>query len=50
MWEREDLQRALKSTVQVLVPDNNGELYDTGSGTVLDAEQGIILTNFHVMG
>ncbi len=50
VWEREDLQRALKSTVQILVPDNNGELCCTGSGTVLDADKGTILTNFHVMG
>lgn len=47
--ERTALQRALQSTVLVLVPDNNGDLTNAGSGTVLDAEQGLILTNFHVM-
>jgi hypothetical protein len=36
--------------VLVLVADNNGDLYDSGSGTVLDAERGVVLTNFHVMG
>ncbi|MCB0052107.1 MAG: hypothetical protein KDE24_21475, partial [Caldilinea sp.] len=36
--------------VLVLVPDDNGDLYDSGSGTIMDAEKGLILTNFHVMG
>jgi S1-C subfamily serine protease len=48
--DRTALQRALKSTVLILVPDNAGDLYDTGSGTILDADKGLILTNFHVMG
>jgi S1-C subfamily serine protease len=48
--EREDLVRALKATVQVLVPDDNNDLYSTGSGTILDAAAGLILTNFHVIG
>ena len=48
--ERTALQQALKSTVLVLVPDDNGDLYDSGSGTIMDAEKGLILTNFHVMG
>ena len=48
--EREDLIRALKATVQILVPDNNNDLYSTGSGTILDAGRGLILTNFHVIG
>ncbi|MBW7882974.1 MAG: trypsin-like peptidase domain-containing protein [Caldilineaceae bacterium] len=48
--ERIALLQALKATVQVLVPDNDGELYDTGSGTIMDADTGLILTNFHVMG
>jgi S1-C subfamily serine protease len=47
--ERTALQRALQSTVLVLVPDNNGDLANSGSGTVMDAERGLILTNFHVM-
>ena len=48
--DRTALQRALKSTVLILVPDNNGDLYDSGSGTIMDADKGLILTNFHVMG
>lgn len=48
--EREDLIRALKATVQILVPDNNNDLFSTGSGTILDAGRGLILTNFHVIG
>ena len=48
--DRSALQQALKSTVLVLVPDDNGDLYDSGSGTIMDAEKGLILTNFHVMG
>lgn len=47
--ERTALQRALQSTVLVLVPDNSGDLTNSGSGTVMDAERGLILTNFHVM-
>ncbi len=49
-WNRSAIKRALQATVRVLVPDNNGDLYDSGSGTVLDADRGIILTNYHVMG
>jgi hypothetical protein len=49
-WNRSAVQRALQATVLVLVPDDNGDLYDSGSGTVLDAERGIILTNYHVLG
>lgn len=47
---RVGLERALKATVLVLVPDNNGDLIGTGSGTILDAEAGMILTNYHVLG
>jgi S1-C subfamily serine protease len=47
---RSGLERALKATVLVLVPDNNGDLLSSGSGTILDAEQGTILTNYHVLG
>lgn len=43
-------EQSLLSTVLVLVPDNNGKPYASGSGTILDAADGIILTNFHVMG
>ena len=49
-WDRNAVKRALQATVRVLVPDKNGDLYDSGSGTVLDADRGIILTNYHVMG
>lgn len=49
-WDRTAIRRALQATVEILVPDNDGELYGTGSGTVLDADRGIILTNYHVMG
>ena len=48
--DRLSLQRALQSVVLVLVPDANGELLSSGSGTVLDAERGLVLTNFHVLG
>lgn len=49
-WDRDAVRQALLATVRVLVPDDNGDLYATGSGTVLDPEKGIILTNYHVMG
>lgn len=49
-WNRSAVRRALQATVLVLVPDDNGDLYDSGSGTVLDADLGIILTNYHVLG
>jgi len=48
--ERTALQQALKAAVLVLVPNERGDLYDSGSGTIMDAEKGLILTNFHVMG
>ncbi len=48
--DRDQRQRALLATVQVIVPDRTGLPFSTGSGTVLDAERGYILTNFHVMG
>jgi S1-C subfamily serine protease len=47
---RSGLERALKATVLVLVPDNNGDLLSSGSGTILDAQRGMILTNYHVLG
>ncbi len=49
-WNRDTVRQALLATVRVLVPDDSGDLYGTGSGTVLDADRGIILTNYHVMG
>ena len=42
--------RVLNATVLVLVPDDNGDLVAGGSGTVMDADEGYILTNYHVMG
>lgn len=49
-WDREALQKALRATVHVVVPiDGEDGVYSTGSGTVLDADRGLILTNFHVM-
>jgi S1-C subfamily serine protease len=50
-WNRDDVRRALQATVLVIVPiDAEPDNYSTGSATVLDAERGIVLTNFHVMG
>lgn len=48
--ERAQRERALHATVQVIVPDNRGNLISGGSGTVIDADAGYILTNYHVMG
>jgi S1-C subfamily serine protease len=48
--ERAQRERALHATVQVIVPDNRGNLISGGSGTVIDAGAGYILTNYHVMG
>ncbi len=39
---------ALRSTVQVIAPDNNYKMFSLGSGTVMDAG-GLILTNRHVV-
>ncbi len=45
------LQRAIQATVQVIAPDPTSPSgFSAGSGTVVDAAQGIILTNFHVIG
>lgn len=48
--ERENLITALKSTVLVLSLDNDFDITGGGSGTVMDADSGLILTNFHVLG
>ncbi len=45
------LQQAIQATVQVIAPDATSPSgFSAGSGTVVDAAQGIILTNFHVIG
>jgi hypothetical protein len=43
-------ERALRATVLLLVPDDQGELFASGSGTVMEAHKGYILTNYHVLG
>jgi Trypsin-like peptidase domain len=43
-------ERALRATVLILAPDDAGELLASGSGTVMAADQGYILTNYHVVG
>lgn len=49
-WDRTALQKALRATVHVVVPiDGEDGVYSTGSGTVLDADRGLVLTNYHVM-
>lgn len=46
--DRAGVERALRSTVQVIVPDNDFEIFSLGSGTVIN-DQGLILTNYHVV-
>ena len=49
--ERQPLNTAILATVRVIVPvADEPDAYSTGSGTVLDDQAGLILTNYHVMG
>jgi S1-C subfamily serine protease len=45
---RDMVSTDLRSTVQVIVPDNDFEMFSLGSGTVMN-ESGLILTNNHVV-
>lgn len=45
---RDGVATALRSTVQVIVPDNDFEIFSLGSGTAINAN-GLILTNHHVV-
>lgn len=45
---RDGVAASLRSTVQVVVPDNDFEMFSLGSGTVMN-ETGLILTNNHVV-
>ena len=47
---REARARALMATVLIVVPDSSGRPYSSGSGTIMDAEGGYILSNYHVIG
>ncbi len=48
--DRESRARALKATVLIVVPDNSGQAMASGSGTIIDADNGYILSNYHVVG
>ncbi len=47
---RDKLITALHATVLILTLDRNNEVIGNGSGTVVDADRGLLVTNFHVMG
>jgi S1-C subfamily serine protease len=43
-------QRALKSTVWVIVPQGRGGLVASGTGSLVNLRKRLILTNYHVVG
>ena len=43
-------QRALKSTVWVIVPQGQGGLVASGTGSLVSLKKRLILTNYHVVG
>ena len=46
--DRDGIANALLATVQIIMPDNDYEIFSLGSGTVMN-DSGLILTNYHVV-